>query len=132
MPKDEMISYWINSSDRDYQVMVDLFEKGHYTWALFMGHLVIEKLLKAIYSQKYTKNPPLIHDLLRLAEKCGLDPEEEQKDIFDTVTIFNIQARYDDYKLEFYHKCTKDFTDKWIHSIEELRSWLKKIHLRQF
>jgi len=126
-----MISYWLSSSDRDYQVMIDLFNKGHYTWSLFIGHLVIEKLLKAVYSQQYMTSPPLIHDLLRLAEKIDLELDDEQKDILDTVTTFNIQARYDDYKLEFYNKCTKDFTQKWIRSIKEFRSWLKQNHLNQ-
>jgi HEPN domain-containing protein len=132
MSNAEMISYWLSSSDRDYQVMIDLFNKGHYTWSLFIGHLVIEKLLKAVYSQQYMTSPPLIHDLLRLAEKIDLELDEEQKDILDTVTTFNIQARYDDYKLEFYSKCTKDFTQTWIHSIKEFRSWLKKNHLNQY
>lgn len=131
MSNAEMISYWLSSSDRDYQVMIDLFNKGHYTWSLFIGHLVIEKLLKAVYSQQYMTSPPLIHDLLRLAEKIDLELDDEQKDILDTVTTFNIQARYDDYKLEFYNKCTKDFTQKWIRSIKEFRSWLKQNHLNQ-
>lgn len=126
MPKAGISSYWISSSDRDYQVMIDLFKKGHYTWALFVGHLVIEKLLKAVFMQKCRKNPPLIHDLLRLAEKGGIELDEKQKDILDTVTTFNIQARYDDYHLDFFNKCTKDFTEEWINSIKELRKWLKQ------
>jgi HEPN domain-containing protein len=44
MNKEELITYWINSSDRDFQAMIHLLEKGDYTWALFIGHLVIEKL----------------------------------------------------------------------------------------
>ncbi|MDZ7696021.1 MAG: HEPN domain-containing protein [Deltaproteobacteria bacterium] len=132
MATNEMIAYWVTSSDRDYQVMIDLFQKGHYTWSLFIGHLVIEKLLKAVCSQKRMKNPPLIHDLLRLAEKGDLDLDEEQKDILDTVTTFNIQARYDDYKSDFHNKCTKDFTQKWVRSIKEFRIWLKQNHLKQF
>jgi len=132
MPNTKMISYWVNSSDRDYQVMIDLFKKGHYTWSLFIGHLVIEKLLKAVYSKKYIKNPPLIHDLLRLSEKSDVEVDEEQKDILDTITTFNIQARYEDYKLEFYNKCTRDFTQKWISSIKEFRAWLKQNHLNQY
>jgi HEPN domain-containing protein len=79
MKEKEVTSYWTKSSDRDYQVMIDLFEKGHYTWSLFIGHLVLEKLLKAIYSQKFAQNPPLIHDLLRLAEKSNLDLDEGGK-----------------------------------------------------
>lgn len=126
-----MISYWVSSSDRDYKVMIDLFKKGHYTWSLFAGHLMIEKLLKAVYLQRCAKNPPFIHDLFRLAEECYLYLDEEQKDILDTITSFNIQARYDDYKLEFFNKCTKDFTEKWVNSIKEFRKWLKKNHLNQ-
>jgi len=30
-------------------VAESLLEKGHYTWCLFVGHLILEKLLKAIY-----------------------------------------------------------------------------------
>jgi HEPN domain-containing protein len=123
--QEEFIAYWINSSDRDYQTMIHLFEKQDYTWALFIGHLVIEKLLKALYITKHSDNPPFIHDLVRLAEKCGLELDEAQKDTLDTVTTFNIRARYDDYRLEFYKKCTKDFTWQWIESIKDFRAWLK-------
>ncbi|MFC1825314.1 HEPN domain-containing protein [Thermodesulfobacteriota bacterium] len=131
MKKSEMISYWTKSSDKDYQAMIHLFEKGHYTWSLFIGHLVIEKLLKAIYSQKYAENPPFIHDLYRLSEKCHLELDDEQKDNLDTISTFNIQARYDDYKMEFHNKCTKVFSQKWIDTIKELRAWFKEHHLRQ-
>jgi hypothetical protein len=36
--------------------------------------------------------PPFIHDLVRLAEKAGLSLTEEQRDILDTVSTFNLQA----------------------------------------
>jgi len=46
MTRQEVIDYWINSADIDFKAMENLFENGHYVWALFVGHLVIEKLLK--------------------------------------------------------------------------------------
>ena len=49
MTKDEIIKYWLSSSDRDLTVMESLFDNGHYVWALFVGHLVLEKILKAHY-----------------------------------------------------------------------------------
>ncbi len=131
MKKSEIISYWTGSSDKDYEAMIHLLEKGHYTWSLFIGHLVIEKLLKAIYCQKNEDNPPFIHDLYRLAVKCHIDLDDQQKDNLDTISTFNIQARYDDYKMEFYNKCTKAFTWKWIDTIKEVRAWLKENHLKQ-
>lgn len=49
MTKDEIIQYWIDSSEVDFKAMESLFANGHYVWALFTGHLVLEKLLKACY-----------------------------------------------------------------------------------
>jgi HEPN domain-containing protein len=130
MEKSVLISFWMISSDQDLKVMEDLFEKGHYTWALFVGHLVIEKLLKAYYVENIDIHPPLIHNLLRIAEKSKLKLSEEQKDFLVTVTTFNIQARYNDVKQEFYHKCTKKFTEIWINKIKDFRTWIKNQHLK--
>ena len=58
MEKNELISFWMDSSDQDFKVMEDLFEKGHCTWALFVGHLVIEKLLKAYYVENIDGGGP--------------------------------------------------------------------------
>ena len=49
MTKEEVITFWIESSDKDYQTMAHLFNSGDLMWSLFIGHLVIEKLLKACH-----------------------------------------------------------------------------------
>lgn len=126
MEKGELITYWVTSSDRDYDTMLHLLEKGDYTWSLFIGHLVIEKLIKALYVEKVSNTPLFIHDLVRLAEKAKLELTEDQKDILDTISTFNIRARYDDYKMEFYKKCTKEFAEHWTGCIMEFRRWIKK------
>lgn len=130
MTKDELIAYWIESSNRDFQTMQHLFEKKDYNWSLFIGHLVLEKLLKAYFVKNSNDSPPFIHNLLRLAEKAGLELDEEQKDTLATVTTFNIRARYDDYKSEFYKTCTKEFTETWKGKIEGFRKWIKEQHLK--
>ncbi|HAO22326.1 MAG TPA: DNA-binding protein [Desulfobacteraceae bacterium] len=126
MDKKELIRYWTESADKDFQTMIHLLEKEDFTWSLFIGHIVIEKLLKAWYVQNVSDTPPFIHDLVRLAEKGVLFLDENQKDILDTITAFNLRARYDDYKMEFYNKCTRDFTEKWIEHIREFRTWIKE------
>ncbi len=126
MQKKELITYWIESSEQDVSAMEHLFEKGDYSWSLFIGHLVIEKLLKAWYVQNISNTPPFIHNLVRLAEKGELPLEEKQLDYLDTISTFNLRARYDDYKMEFNHKCTREFTAKWIDIIREFRAWIKE------
>jgi HEPN domain-containing protein len=131
MHKKELIEYWLQSSDRDFQTMIHLLEKGDFTWSLFIGHLVLEKLLKAWYVWHIDSTPPFIHDLVRLAEKGGLPLDEHQKDLLDTVSTFNIRARYDDYKMEFYKKCSKEFTQNWTDVIKDFRKWLREKLLKQ-
>ena len=126
MTKDELINYWLSSSDKDFKTMENLFNSKDYHWALFIGHLVLEKLLKAVYVKNVDETPAFIHDLSRLAEKAKLILTEEQKDFLDLVTTFNIKARYPDYKKKFYKKCTKGFTTKNIEKIKEFRLWIKK------
>ena len=125
--KDKLIKYWSDSSDDDFDTMVAMFESKKFNWALFVGHLMIEKLLKALYVKINNDYPPFIHNLLRLAEKCDLKLTEDQKVFFITVTAFNINARYDDYKMSFQQKCTPEFTVTWIENLKINRQWIKKL-----
>ena len=106
--------------------MQNLYRSKDYDWALFVGHLVLEKLMKAFYVKLLKKHPPYIHDLLRLADKMSLEVTPEQEEWLDTITTFNINARYDNYKLNFKKLCTKEFTDIWMPRIESVREWIKK------
>ena len=120
-----IVEHWEESSDNDYQTMLNLFGSSDYNWALFLGHLVIEKLLKAIYVKKFKKHAIFGHDLLRLASKMDLVLSEEQSEWFDRLTTFNINTRYDSYKDEFKELCTSEFAEEWKIKIEKLREWLK-------
>ena len=125
----DLMNYWIKSSDNDYDVMLDLKEKKRNTYCLFFGQLLIEKLLKAYYS-KLNKNAPYApkaHDLVYLANKMNLELTEEQERILNVITKFNIEARYDDYQMEFSAKCTDEYTEIQISNIEVIRKWLKEL-----
>ena len=95
-----------------------------YAWALFLGHLVIEKLLKALVVKHTNGHPPFTHNLASLAR--NLELSLEQKNWLEEITTFNLNARYDDVKMEFYKKCTKQFTVDRIANINSLRKWIKK------
>ena len=126
--RDEMILYWVETSDSDYHTMMHLFEAGDYHWSLFMGHLVIEKLVKAVYaavSETY-QSIPHSHDLLYLAEKAELALTDDLKKKLAVITSFNMQARYPAYKKAFYAKCTREYCRDRLNDIEEARSWLTK------
>ena len=126
MKSDEILSYWLKSAEEDYKTMKNLLNSKDYTWCLFLGHLVIEKILKGLYSKNNKTNPyaPKSHDLVLLAKKCGCELDENLEKILYTITTFNISARYEDYKNTFRNKCTKEYTESQIRNIEEMREWL--------
>ena len=125
----DLMEYWLKSAENDYDAMRVMFNNKKNTWTLFLGHLVIEKLLKGLYAKKNKENPYIIksHNLLALAEKCKLDLTDEQVEKLQIITQFNISARYDDYKESFYQKCTDEYTSEQVKNIEEVRVWLKEL-----
>lgn len=125
--KTKLIKYWINGSDEDFETMMVMYNSKRYSWSLFIGHLMIEKLLKAYFLKVKSEHPPFIHNLLRLAEKSDLVLTDDLKKKLITVTAFNINARYDDYKMSFKNLCTPDFTDEWIEIIKEIRLWIRQL-----
>ena len=124
----ELMNYWIESSDDDYKTMKNLYNSEDYSWCLFVGHLVVERLIKAIYAKNNPDSPYAIfsHDLLLLANKSNLETDNDKEDKLDIITTFNINARYEDYKRDFYKKCTKEYTEEQVKNIEEMRTWLKE------
>ena len=94
-----------------------------------MGHIVIEKLLKALIAQNNEEGTivPRSHDLLLLARKADLELDERKEDLLDLVSTFNINARYPDYKQAFYKKCTNEYTKERAAEIEEVITWLKSL-----
>ena len=124
---EKVVKHWIDTSEEDYKTMKDLFNSESFGWALFLGHISTEKLLKAYYVKRYKKHAPLTHNLYRLAEQIELELTDEYADWLDEITSFNLHARYDDYKREFYTLCTPEFTLEWIDKIEKIRIWIKEM-----
>ena len=124
----DLMNYWIESADDDYDTMMYMKTGKRNTWCLFMGHLVIEKLLKGLYAKNNPENPtaPKIHNLILLSQKANLNVPTEIREKIQIINTFNISARYDDYKREFYNKCTDEYTSEQVKNIEEVRKWLKK------
>ena len=124
MEKQEKINYWLKSAENDWTVTGHLFEKGDYPYALFFGHLTIEKLLKAVFAGKFVEPPPFTHRLSYLAEKAGIELTEGQMEMLEIITDFNIRTRYPDEKFMFYKKCNREFTSSNLEKIGEIRKWL--------
>lgn len=120
----KVIEYWATASKQDFEAVEILFKNKKYHHALFFCHLSIEKILKALIVKETRKAPPLVHDLVRLAERTGIKLSVKQRNELAEISAFNIEARYDDYKLSFYKKANKRFTSKYVNKTKKVLKWL--------
>ncbi len=86
----------------------------------------LEKLIKGLVVAATKETPPKIHDLILLAERAKLVLDDDLTTKLGVFNSFNLEARYPDYKLAFYKRCTKDFTAEQFAQVEEVYSWLKE------
>lgn len=117
--------YWITEAEEAFTVADHLLEKGDYSYALFFGHLAIEKILKGLYVERKQEHAPPIHNLQRLARLAGLNLDESKRDTLILISSFNIEARYPDINRSFRKRCTEEYTRVQMRSIKETFKWLK-------
>ena len=122
------IGYWLESAEYDLQTARAMLETKRLLYVGFMCHQVIEKSLKGIY---VSRNPdaelPYIHKLLRLANLSGVYDEmsDAQKELLDTLSPLNIEARYPMHKELLLQSLTVGRCETMIQETEALYVWLK-------
>ena len=128
MKKEELINFWFESAENDLDTMRLLYKNKKNTWSLFIGHLVVEKLLKGLIIRNNSDVlvVPKIHNLILLSQKAKLVVPNKIKEKIQVINTFNISVRYDDYKKTFEEKCTDSYTKNQINNIEEVVKWLKE------
>ncbi len=74
--------------------------------------------------------PRKTHNLIRLARNTDIILTEDQEVFLDEVNDFNLEARYPQFKSEFYRKCNREFAENYFRKIKEMMEWLKS-HIKQ-
>lgn len=126
MEREEIIKVWLESAERNLAVARELVKSKHYDWALFIGQLALEKLLKSVVTKAQNDSPPYTHNLVKLAELSNIKFSEEDLQDLAQITKYNVQARYDDVKYQLYKMATKEYTKEWFTKIERIYSWIKE------
>jgi HEPN domain-containing protein len=127
MTKQEHIIYWKESSLQDFETVRVLYEGKRYMMSLFVCHLAIEKLLKAHWVKDNKDNfPPFTHNLELLHNQTLLNLSNEQLGDLKLINAWNIEGRYEDYNKNFYRLCSKEYTERQLKMIENLKECLLK------
>jgi len=119
------VSYWLEGAQYDLGVANAMLKSKKYPYALFMGHLSLEKLLKAFVVKHTKAHAPFSHSLPYLAEKSGVKIPERILIKLREFMEFHFEARYPDANKAFYKKCTKPYTAKKLKEIKEVFTWVR-------
>lgn len=119
------VSYWAEGAQYDLGVATAMLKAKKYPYALFMGHLALEKLLKALVVKETRVHAPFSHSLPYLLERSGIEMPEPMKIRLSEFMEFHLEARYPDSTREFYGKCTKGYTEARLKEVKEVFKWIK-------
>lgn len=125
MEQQKQIEYWKKASELDLQSAIDIYESGkNFHFSLFLCHLSIEKILKALVVKFTNDFPPKSHNLLRLAELSRIDCDDETLTLLEELSQFQLSTRYPDEMFSVHKLATKEFTTTKLEKVKELAKWL--------
>ncbi|MBC8413334.1 HEPN domain-containing protein [bacterium] len=118
------INYWVESAEYDLETGRRLLDSERFPYALFFGHLSLEKILKALVVKNTEHHAPHTPSLIQLANKSKIKIPDVTLDKLAEYMEFHIESRYPDENHDFYNKCTEEFTREKLSEIEEIYAWL--------
>lgn len=123
----DKVIYWLDIASYDLDTAEAMYSTSRWLYVAFMCHQAIEKTLKAYWCGTKTDDPPFTHNHMRLATGCGLYDKmsDEQKDFLDTITNFNIEARYPEDRDALSKRLTKQACRAFIDETKQLIQWMK-------
>lgn len=124
----DKVLYWLDIADYDLETAEAMYKTGRRLYVAFMCHQVIEKTLKAYWCGTQTEYPPYTHNHKRLADGCGLyvKLDDSQKDFLNTITNYNIEARYPENKEALSQTLTLETCRELIDETKQLQQWIKE------
>ena len=117
---------WLRGAEYDFQTAQSLCTSRRYIYVIFMCHLAIEKLLKAIVAEDSTSPPPRTHNLYRLFELSHIDVLEEHKDIVAKLNTMSVATRYPEDIAILSGEVTSQVARNYLAQTEALLQWLKQ------
>lgn len=117
---------FFTSAEYDFKTAEHMLKAGRNIYVIFMCHLSIEKLLKAIVAETTKKTPPKTHNLIYLIKLVNIKLPQK---LFDFVTKINnasIVTRYPEDFSKLLKAYPKDVTKEYFCNTRKVIQCLRK------
>ncbi len=99
---------WIDTANYDLKTAEAMLISKRYIYVIFMCHLSIEKMIKAVISTEVKGLPPKSHSILFLTQKASIQFPDELQEFIELLDNVSVVTRYP----EDLKKMSKDFNKK--------------------
>jgi len=119
---------WIDTANYDLKTAGAMLLSKRYIYVVFMCHLAIEKMIKAIISTEVNGLPPKSHSLLFLAQKASIQFPHELQEFVELLDNVSIITRYP----EDLKKMSREFNKKKAEEVFAMTrrtlKWLRQVN----
>lgn len=119
------ITNWIKSSNYDIKTADHMLKTGRYIYVLFMCHLSVEKLLKALYEADLRTIPPKTHNLIYLSKTTNLKVPENHLQTLESLNDLSIVTRYPEDIDSLIKSFRKGRVEEYLKKTKALLKWLR-------
>jgi len=117
---------WIDTANYDFKTAEAMLKSRRYIYVIFMCHLSIEKMIKAVISTEVKGLPPKSHSLLYLSQKALLAYPENIQSFIEQLDNVSVVTRYP----EDLKKISVEFNKKKVEEVFKMTrrtlKWLKQ------
>lgn len=117
---------WLEAAVYDLESARHMLSSGRYLYVVFLCHLTLEKLLKAVVAEVTGQTAPRSHDLIYLVKRSGISPEPRYLDFIGKLNNASIPTRYPSDIREAIREYTEQVADSYLKQTEEVATWLKR------
>jgi HEPN domain-containing protein len=117
---------WLAQVDYDLATAEQMLRAGRYIYVIFMSHMALEKVLKAVVTEETRKLPPRTHNLIDLAQRAQLALSQEHQDFIGKINNASVVVRYPDDLSEMIVQYSEVIARDYLQKAEELIRWIRQ------
>lgn len=117
---------WIDSSDYDFKTPEHMLQTGRYIYVIFMCHIAIEKLLKALVHETTGKLPPKTHDLIYLLRIADVHMPEKILEFVGKINSASVVTRYPEDLSKIINAYPEVIAKEYFNNTGEVLNWIRQ------
>ena len=117
---------WLAQVDYDLATAERMLHAGRYIYVVFMSHMALEKVLKALVTEETQKLPPRTHNLIDLAQRAQVVLSQEQQDFIGKINNASVVVRYPDDLSEMVAQYPEAIVRDYFENARGLIAWIRQ------